>query len=461
MGVLQCANFQNPWTIFLETLPPDLPLAQMPSFDKERDILLFFKFYDPVLKRLNYCGLGYFNLNKKIAELIPEMNNRVGWSIDTELTIYEEQGINIIQKIQNHNETLDTILKAVRDAMESAIIIFEKKTLDGSVELSTCEEYVRDLLYRIEVTFFNKVNPSDPGFTLELSQRSNYDQMAQAVGQKIDVDPYRIQFFKCQNYKDIPGNPIRYQGGMTLKDILVLNKSKGVKKLFYQRLSMNITELEFKKQFKCLWLSINMKEEKELILYPPKTGTIKDLLEEAAKQVEMNADEGSGQLRIVEIVGHKLMPGPDKDDQLEFINVSCETNISNPKVYRIEEIPRNELNLAEDELLVPVSHFYKNVYNTFGIPFYVKIKQGELFTAVKERMQKRLGVADKEWEKYKFGIVTMSHIEYITDDKMTIALSDFKNNTAAARPYLGLEHINKSQQRSRYNYFEKAIKIYN
>lgn len=28
-------------------------------------------------------------------------------------------------------------------------------------------------------------------------------------------------------------------------------------------------------------------------------------------------------------------------------------------------------------------------------------------------------------------------------------------------PYLGLEHINKSQKRSRYTYMEKAIKIYN
>lgn len=73
--------------------------------------------------------------------------------------------------------------------------------------------------------------------------------------------------------------------------------------------------------------------------------------------------------------------------------------MTNQKVYRIEEIPRDEANLLEDELLIPVSHFFKDVFNLFGIPFYVKTKQGEPFAALKERIQKKCGVSDKEWEK--------------------------------------------------------------
>lgn len=42
----------------------------------------------------------------------------------------------------------------------------------------------------------------------------------------------------------------------SLKDSLLYNKPKGPKKMFYQRLSMQITELEFKKQFKCLWVNL-------------------------------------------------------------------------------------------------------------------------------------------------------------------------------------------------------------
>lgn len=41
-----------------------------------------------------------------------------------------------------------------------------------------------------------------------------------------------------------------------------------------------------------------MKEEKELILYPNKNGTVAELLEEAKKTVELSPD-GSGKLRCV------------------------------------------------------------------------------------------------------------------------------------------------------------------
>lgn len=33
---------------------------------------------------------------------------------------------------------------------------------------------------------------------MELSMQMRYDQMARAVGQRLNVDPYLIQFFKCQ-----------------------------------------------------------------------------------------------------------------------------------------------------------------------------------------------------------------------------------------------------------------------
>lgn len=59
-----------------------------------------------------------------------------------------------------------------------------------------------------------------------------------------------------------------------------------------------------------------MKEEKELILYPNKSGTVKTLIEEAAKQVEFSED-GTRQLRMVSIQGCKVSPGPREDQLLE------------------------------------------------------------------------------------------------------------------------------------------------
>ena len=56
----------------------------------------------------------------------------------------------------------------------------------------------RDLFLRVDVTFSDKSNPNDPGFTLEMSQKMDYDSLARAVAEYLGVDPYHLQFFKSQ-----------------------------------------------------------------------------------------------------------------------------------------------------------------------------------------------------------------------------------------------------------------------
>lgn len=203
------------------------------------------------------------------------------------------------------------------------------------------------------------------------------------------------------------------------------------KKIFYQQLSIRINELENKKQFKCIWLGLKMKEEKELILYPNKNGTVADLLEEAKKQVELSED-GSGKLRIVEVNCNKLVPGPKEDVLLDTLN------LTSTKTYRIEEIPKEEACLQDDEMLVPCAHYHKEVFSTFGTPFYVKIKHGEPFNRVKERIQKKISVPEKEWEKYKFAIVSIGRPQYVTDEEYNINLQDFKLHPTQSKFFLFL-----------------------
>lgn len=108
-SIEDCAYMQSPWIVFLEMLLPDSPLKQLPSFDKKRDTFLFFKCYDPVQKRLNYCGQGYYDVHNGIADLVPEMCDRVGWPTDTILTVYEEVSFHAARKIFNHSDTLDEV----------------------------------------------------------------------------------------------------------------------------------------------------------------------------------------------------------------------------------------------------------------------------------------------------------------------------------------------------------------
>ena len=72
------------------------------------------------------------------------------------------------------------------------------QSVESMIICNNCIIIFRDLYYRIDVNFCDKTNSSDCGFTLELSQRMNYDQVANAVAQHLGTDPYLLQFFKSQ-----------------------------------------------------------------------------------------------------------------------------------------------------------------------------------------------------------------------------------------------------------------------
>ncbi|CAH1982094.1 unnamed protein product [Acanthoscelides obtectus] len=453
-AVIDVAENQNPWNVFLELLPPDSGLTVLPTFDKETDVLLFFKMYDPKQKKIHYCGHRYLPVTIKLSEIVPLLNERAGFPSDTELLLYEEIRPNMIEKITIFNDPLEKVLE---ELMDGDIIVFEKEEREELSDLPTCVEYFKDLYFRVEVTFVDKSIPNDQGFTMELSQRMTYDQFARAVAQRVGTDPYLLQFFKSQSYKDSPGHALRCTFEGTLKDLLVFAKPKVPKKIFYQQLSIRVNELENKKQFKCIYMGLKLKEEKELVLYPNKSGTLTDLLEEAKKQIEFS-EGSSGKLRFTEVNCNKVALGPKEDTLLESLGTP-----SPARVFRIEEVPRDELHVAEDEMLVSCAHFHKEVFATFGIPFLVKIKQGEPFTKVKERIKKKLAVPEKEWEKYKFAIVSMGRPSMIQEDEYVVSLTDFRPlpNTSNPKPWIGLEHVNKAPKRPRFNYLEKAIKIYN
>jgi len=53
----------------------------------------------------------------------------------------------------------------------------------------------------LEVTFLDRQQfNTDPGFTLQLSSKMNYDQMAKDVAQYLSTDPYLLQFFSHVGY---------------------------------------------------------------------------------------------------------------------------------------------------------------------------------------------------------------------------------------------------------------------
>ncbi|KAF7489071.1 Ubiquitin carboxyl-terminal hydrolase 7 [Sarcoptes scabiei] len=387
--------------VFVEMISPELPHKSLPLSNPKDHVLLFFKYYDTIFKYLTFCCYGHLERKLPVENILPMLR--------------------------------------------------EKAVPEISIT-----NYYNDLLLKAEVLFCDKNNPNDAGFTLELSLKMNYTQMAHAVAMRLGTDPNLIQFFKNQsNYRDGPGNPLRCNFDGTLKDILFYFKPKQIKKIYYQLLTISIHELENKRSFKCTYVNCKLKEE-EMELYPNSNGTVKDLIDEAKKQIEFN-ESSTNELRLLEVVNCKINHLIPNDTILECLNPT------GTKFYRIEEIPNDQIHLESNEFLLPIAHFQKECYHTFGVPFILKVKNRESFTSVKEKIQKKLDIPDKEYEKYKFAIISQK-IQYLGDESnFVFNKDDFSNLSLSNTPrsWFGLDHVNKTPKRSRYTHLEKAIKIHN
>ena len=66
---------------------------------------------------------------------------------------------------------------------------------------------------------------------------------------------------------------------------------------------------------------------------------------------------------------------------------------------RVEEVPADQLNVAANEVLMPVSHYEKEPSKMFGTPFLIRVVDEEPYAAIKRRIKEALEVSDREFEK--------------------------------------------------------------
>jgi len=293
-----------------------------------------------------------------------------------------------------------------------------------------------------------------------------YEEFAKLVGQHLKHDYLKLQFLRTTNSYDMKapvGQSIKYNPDMQLKDAFNMNTKQQVRKLFYSKLNINIMELDERRQFKLTWLSANMKTEKDLVLMPLKKANVKDLLTECRFELlkeelitkEQFDDILNFKLRCEEIVGSKI----HRIFKDEILIETLDPQQAN-KSYRIEQILPEEVLMSTEEYLLPVAHFSKEIYATFGSPFLLKIRLGEPFKDIKSRIQCRLDVPDKEFTTYRFAVISMGTANYVLEDEDT--LFDLSGSTGY-QPWLGIDHANKNanKTKSRYSTMEKAIKIFN
>ncbi|CDS41131.1 ubiquitin carboxyl terminal hydrolase 7 [Echinococcus multilocularis] len=236
------------------------------------------------------------------------------------------------------------------------------------------------------------------------------------------------------------------------------------RRVYYAHTALPVSRLECLKQIQVAFFGPKLTDRLDLGLSVPSSGAVADILDEVRSHVTLS---GSGRLRLMEIRWNRIAQIYDEnyplakiDDAMMVLQSDINENLRNG--LRVEEVPQDEENLQQDDLVINAAHFNKVLNETFGVPFTVRLRNGESYSDVKKRIRERLDVVnDKEFDAWNFALVFRNKFIAIPDENSvmvdTIALT--RDTCPGPKPWLGVEH--EPPKRPRYAPSEKSIKIHN
>lgn len=97
------------------------------------------------------------------------------------------------------------------------------------------------------------------------------------------------------------------------------------------------------------------------------------------------------------------------------------------------------------ELFVGVSHFTGQPYNSFGDPFFIRLRDGDSREAVREAVRARLGLEPDEFDRLEVCAVDKGRKAALGD---VVRVRDFKlppevSPRTVLAPYIGVGHKSK------------------
>ncbi|CAN6577223.1 unnamed protein product [Malus baccata var. baccata] len=409
--------------LFLEVeFGPDLCLIPPPAKTK-KDILVFFKLYEPGKRKLRFVGRLFVKSCSRPEEILAKLNQLAGFSPDEEIELYPEIRSELCIMWQQLDKKIPFRFSQIQDG---DIICFQKSTPHGSevCKYPNVPSFFKYLQYRQIVHFRSLEKPNEDDFSLELSKLNTYDDVVENLACRIGLEnptKIRLTAHNCLSQQPRP-RPIKYQGAEHLTEMLTYyNQRSDI--LYYEVLGIPLPELEGPKTLK---FAFHHATKDEVVIHTisfPKWKTVGDLINVLQTKVELS--HPNVELRVLGILYHKIY-----------------------------KIPEEEKNLGQRDRLIHVYHFTKVTVlkdmhvKTFGEPFVLVIHEGEGLAEVKTRIQKKLRVPDEEFSKWNFAFLSRGHPEYLQDSD--IVFSRFQRNESLPpwEQYLGLEHSDKAPKRA-------------
>jgi ubiquitin carboxyl-terminal hydrolase 7 len=87
--MVELSNNVDEWFLFIEQSVRKSKGRPLPNFDKDSDVLLFFKYYNPATKNILYLGHKYVSITSKVSDVIPELARWAKLPANTEVRLYK------------------------------------------------------------------------------------------------------------------------------------------------------------------------------------------------------------------------------------------------------------------------------------------------------------------------------------------------------------------------------------
>lgn len=409
------AKHMLPLIVWAEIAPPG---QELQPFDPMKDVLVFYYYYCAEKGLPIYVDYGYHARKCQINELIPTLNRLMDWP-NRQLNIYQDvREMKVCE--MDPSLTFSDYAQYNQPPKTSVLhVIFEPTDHDQSTKLHSIPLYYQDIMVRVNVTMRNVDNEmADVDFTISLN--STFPELLDVIASRLNYDKKRIQIFNSIFNSEYLGDPIPSTSTGILSDLINGGSCQKVV-LFYKRHVIDVIDVETKHNFTFQFVHIDLKKSETLTIYLGDNESVDSILAEAQTIVQPDRTHGSGKFRLLCDDDYQLCLVKDSKDIYESI-AAAKADVArfSRKKYRIEEIPKGEESVNENEIYVVV---LQQQYPTNMRPsFIIKINMIESWQCVKDRLRCRLNVSEANWTDYRPTVMLSDDVFDVDDSK---CLSDY------------------------------------
>ncbi|EFJ41244.1 hypothetical protein VOLCADRAFT_40312, partial [Volvox carteri f. nagariensis] len=343
--------------LYLEELP------ESPEASCGNNVLLFFKYYDPVTETIAYRGHHVLPMNGTAAQIGEFLIEDEGLNPDTPTLLFEEVKFEPTVMVTqcDFRQTLREL-----GLNHGDVIIYQRKLSKEeiaaeNVRYHTADQYLAYIHNRRQVHFKRLEEPqAPPVVTLELLRSTTYDEMCLALANALGLDdPTKLRITRHNYFSNQPQrSPIKWRTVNSLEQLLT-HQQHPTDIIYYEVLDLPLHEME---QLKTVKVSFH-NERGEFVgeqhsLRLRKEASVADLLTELAGRLQQSGTTAAAtmaaagrSMRLLETIQSKVFKVVDPGERIEHLNDSYWQ-------LRAEFVPEDQLasSLGAGDFIVHCAH---------------------------------------------------------------------------------------------------------